>query len=181
MGTRIARQAFLPLPLLLAGCGYQAHNPSPGVTEFHFSTGTYVGMVIIPLVLAAVAVVALLRRGDAVLKVFAAGGLGLLLLVCVTILPGVWRDVVTVDSQGIRQSTGFWWSPKINQIPFAQAKEVRIVRKPSGPENRLSTVWEVVRKDGSTYDIDPGDLWDHVEDELVKLSGEHGVPVRDMR
>src|SRR4029434_2976346 len=95
MGMRIARQPFLLLPLL-AGCGYHAHNPSPGVTEFHFSTSTYVGMVIVPLVLAAVAVAALVRPGDAILKIFAVGGLGLLLLVFVTILPGVGRDVVTV-------------------------------------------------------------------------------------
>jgi hypothetical protein len=168
------------LALLAAGCGFQANQPSAGVTEFHFSSGTYVGIILIPLLLTAVGVVVLLK-GETILKVFAAGGLLLLLLFAVAILPGIWQDTVIVDRQGVRQATGFWWSPTLKEYKFADTRDVRIVRKLSGPESRMSTVWEVTRKNGATFDIDPGDLWDHAEEQIIKLSGEHGVPVRDER
>src|SRR5439155_10168947 len=136
-----------------SGCGYQSVHTSGGVTEFKFGTGTYVGLVVIPLALAAIGVAMILRGRDTTLRVLGAIGLAGLLLICVMILPGVWRDRVVVDSQGVTQTTGFWWAPTVKTMRFADTKEVRLVSKPAGPDQRVQRVWEVHLKNGSTVDI----------------------------
>jgi hypothetical protein len=181
----MAKRAFecillLAAMLCIAGCGVQAKQPSAGVTQFYFSSGTYVGLILIPLLLAAIGV-SVLIKGELILKVFAAGGLLILLLYAVVIFPGIWADTVIVDSQGVRQKTGFWWNQTVKQINYAQTKEVHIVQKPAGPDNRIQVVWEIVRKDNSAYDLNPGDLWDHAEGEIIKSFQQHGVDVRDSR
>ena len=76
MGIRTAPLALIAGLLLFTGCGYQASHPSTGVTAFHFSSGTYVGIIVIPLILAAAGIAAFLfKRDDVVLKIFAIGGL----------------------------------------------------------------------------------------------------------
>ena len=180
MGTRTSQWIALAGLVLIAGCGYQAKQPSTGVTQFYFSSGTYVALILIPLLLAAIGVFVLIKA-ELILKIFAAGGLLVLLLFAVVIFPGIWADTVIVDAQGVRQNTGFWWHQTVKQINYAQTKEVRLVQKPTGPDNRIRVVWEIVRKDNSAYDLNPGDLWDHAEGEIIRSIQQHGVDVRDNR
>src|SRR4051794_40829073 len=111
MRARACMLIFLMLLLVAgSGCGYQSVRTPAGTTEFRFATSTYVAIVAIPLALAAVGIGLIIRGGDATLRVLAGLGLAGLLLISATILPGVWRDRVVVDAQGVTQTTGFWWS-----------------------------------------------------------------------
>jgi hypothetical protein len=161
------------------GCGHQVRSAG-GVDTIYFGSGTYFGVVAVPLaiVLIMIAVAVVGGRGG---KAAAAAVIAVVALFSLAVLPGIWIDRVTLDAQGVTQHTGFWWSQTVKGFKTAEVREIRILRKPSGPENRLQTVWEIHRKSGGTQDIDPGDLWDNGTDYLVPKLRERGITVQDLR
>jgi len=49
------------------------------------------------------------------------------------------------------------------------------VEKPAGTKRRLTIIWEIHEKSGTTRDLDPGDLWESNSDEIIPLLESRGV------
>ena len=89
------------------------------------------------------------------------------------IVPGMYQDRVVITPTEITQTTGFWFAPKVNSFRYADVRSVsiRTVEK----RDHDARLWVVRRKDGTTQEIDPGDLWEFNESLIVtKLRG-YGV------
>ena len=93
--------------------------------------------------------------------------------------PAMLLDRVVVSAENIEQTTGFAWSQNAKGFRFADVSFVRITEKPTGPKRRLSIIWEIHQKDGTTRDIDPGDLWETNSDAIIPLLIKHGVEFRE--
>jgi hypothetical protein len=89
--------------------------------------------------------------------------------------PCMWFDRVVVDHEHIEQTTGFYWSPTVKGFRYADVSFIRITEKPTGPKKRMSLIWEIHEKNGTTRDIDLGDLWEMNSGEIVPLLKSHGV------
>ena len=132
----------------------------------------------IPFGVAAVAVIA-----AAVFFAARNKGLGILSLVVALVSglvfgPAMLFDRVAVTAEHIEQRTGFGWSQTVKGFRFADVSFVRITNKPTGPKRRLSAIWEIHEKNGTTRDLDPGDLWEANSEEIVALLRDHGVEFR---
>lgn len=165
--------------LSAGGCGTQVREDAAGAT-ISFGTGTYVGLVLFPLTIAAVAAYLIVSR-DTGKRVVGLVMIGFVALISVGLLPGIWRDRVTLDAQSLTQRTGFWWSPTVKGFKTADVREIRITRKPSRTDGRMETVWELHEKDGATRDVDPGDLWDNATEYLIPKLQARGITVTDER
>ena len=170
---------YLMTLAILGGCGHQVRSAN-NVDTIYFGSSTYVGVILFPLVIVAgMLVVAIVcGRGG---KAAAAAVIAIVAFFSVAVLPGIWIDRVTLDAQGVTQHTGFWWSQTVKGFKTADVSEIRILRKPSGPERHLQVVWEIHQKNGATKDIDPGDLWDNASEYLIPNLRERGITVQDLR
>ena len=89
--------------------------------------------------------------------------------------PAMLLDRVVVSAENIEQTTGFAWSQNAKGFRFADVSFVHITEKPTGPKGRLSVIWEIHEENGTTRDLDPGDLWESNSEEIVRLLSRHGV------
>ena len=92
--------------------------------------------------------------------------------------PSMLKDRVVVTDKKIEQRTGFFFSQAVKGFGFDDVSFVRITRKPSGPKDRITMVWEIHPSSGSAYDIDPGDLWESNSDEIAEVLQDRGVEFR---
>ena len=90
--------------------------------------------------------------------------------------PMLFFDRVTIDDEAVTQRTGFWFAPTRNRLEFEGTTEVIVLRNGASslPAN---TTWRVVRRDGSTRDFDPGDLWDRYEGSIFNALRSHDIRV----
>jgi hypothetical protein len=132
--------------------------------------------VVVAVVAAAIGIFLLCKRraGLALLGVFAlfvsalAGGF---------FAPTFAMDRVVLDDEKLEQTTGFWWAPTIKGFHLAGVDSVTI-RTATNYQDRQYELWVVKLKDGTTREIDPGDLWDrHAQDILERLKAK-GIAVR---
>ena len=108
-----------------------------------------------------------------------AAGLGFVALIAGLIFgPSMLKDRVIVTDKKIEQQTGFFFAQTVKGFEFSDVSFVRITRKPTGPKNRMAMVWEIHKSNGSTQDIDPGDLWESNSDEIAKVLQDRGVEFR---
>jgi hypothetical protein len=89
--------------------------------------------------------------------------------------PMMYLDRVVVSPTGIVQRTGFWFMPTVKGFAYDDVRFVRVTTERVGPKRRLETIWQVHYLDGSTEDIDPGDLWANNSDTIIPLLQDRGV------
>jgi hypothetical protein len=92
--------------------------------------------------------------------------------------PAMFCDRVIVSTDDIEQRTGFPWSQTVKGFRFGDVSYVHITEKPTGSKRRLTTIWEIHEKNGTTRDIDPGDLWESNSGEIIPLLESRGVEFR---
>lgn len=91
--------------------------------------------------------------------------------------PMLFCDRVTIDDEAISQRTGFWFAPTRNRLEFEGTLEVYLFRSPKG-SRPVNTTWQVVRRDGTTREFDPGDLWDRNEGAILNALRDRHIQVR---
>ena len=89
------------------------------------------------------------------------------------IVPGMYIDAVVITPTEIRQTTGLWFAQKAKGFRYSEVRSVTI--KTVEKENLDARVWVVRRTDGTTQEIDPGDLWEYNEAFVVAKLREYGV------
>ena len=92
--------------------------------------------------------------------------------------PSMLFDRVVVSTDAIEQRTGFVWSQTVKGFRYEDVAHVHVTIKPTGPKRRSAMVWEIHEVDGTTRDIDPGDLWESNSDAIVTILQQHGVEFR---
>jgi hypothetical protein len=99
------------------------------------------------------------------------------LVVGVLLVPGIYMDTVTITPTEIKQTTGFWFSPTVNTVRYSDVQSISIhtVKKRKGGDARR---WIIHRTDGTTRELDPGDLWENNEDFVVKKLRQYGVTIQ---
>lgn len=102
---------------------------------------------------------------------------GIALLAGGIFAPMLAMDKVILDDEKLQQTTGFWFSPTVKGFRLAEAEQIEITTK-RGRKNRVEEVWLVKKKDGSTEEIDPGDLWENNGPDIIKRLREKGIQVR---
>ena len=94
--------------------------------------------------------------------------------------PDMWMDRVVITPTEIRQTMGFWFSPRYT-IGFRYA-DVRLVSIRQVKQRRSThRVWLVSYTSGIQEEISPGDLWDNSQNIIVERLRGFGVqfdPVR---
>lgn len=83
------------------------------------------------------------------------------------VAPMMATDRVTIDTRGIRQTTGWPWAPRTIGFVFDELERVDI-----GPES-----WHFRAKGGQVTEFDPGDLWDLSSPAIAELLQQRGVTV----
>jgi hypothetical protein len=84
-------------------------------------------------------------------------------------------DEITVDQHSVEQRTGFWFSPTRKGFTFAELRRIRIASV--GKSSVAQEVWRLELVDGTTRDLDPGDLWDLHRDEIIRAVEAQGIVV----
>jgi hypothetical protein len=160
--------------VLLAGGCYDVRE-ADGQTTIRFAAWVQALIVTVPLVLL-VGVALFLRRGAAE-QVKPWGLFAVLCAVAVGVVPGICLDTVTITPWRITQRTGFWFLPNEKGFAYAGVGEVSIVDHtlPTRRGLRTERHWIVRYRNGTTEDIDPGDLWDNNEDLVVRKLEAYGV------
>ena len=90
--------------------------------------------------------------------------------------PMLFLDKVRVDSEGVFQSTGFWFSQTHKGFKFDNLERIRIVNEPDYKE-RTKEVWVADYKSGESIAIDPGDLWVMHGTEIIEFMNGEGLVV----
>ncbi len=156
--------------LLLSGC--YAIEDSPERTVIRFAPFWRFVMIAFPVGTVGVCLAACLYRPVRIPAALGAAGVaGLSAL----IVPGMYLDRVVITPTEITQKTGLWFAPMVKGFRYAdvRAVSIRTVQKKNMDVRR----WVVTRIDGTTWEIDPGDLWEYNESVVVaKLRG-YGVRV----
>lgn len=83
------------------------------------------------------------------------------------VTPCLALDRLKVDEFGITHKTGFWFSPTIRGIKYEDVRSICITTA-RDRKNREYEVWIITRKNGLTYEFDPGDLWEIYTIQLIK-------------
>ncbi len=177
-----SRQAILRVMVLAAlaagvgGCGYRIHE-SDGVATIRFTTSTLATVSAGAIAAVVVAAVVVYVRGIENPK--ATLIIGGTVLAVLAIVPGIWMDTVTVGPDGVTQRTGFWFAPTVKGFRFDEVSELSIerrqVKRRRGPDTR--NIWVLRRRDGSTREIDPGDLWEQATPYIIGKMRERGIRV----
>jgi hypothetical protein len=99
------------------------------------------------------------------------------LVIGVGLVPGIYKDTVTITPTEIKQTTGLWFAPTVNLVRYSDVQSISIqtVKKRKGGDARR---WMIHHTDGTTRELDPGDLWENNEAFVVKKLREYGVTVQ---
>jgi hypothetical protein len=156
--------------VLFSFTGCYAVEESPERTVIRFAPVWRFVMIAFPLGLIGVGFVLCyfqLTRIPGAIVVLAVAGLSVL------IVPQMYLDAVVITPTGIDQPTGFWFERKPRGFRYAEVRSISIRTVPEGKSTMR--VWALRRKDGTTQEIAPGDLWNFNETLIVtKLRG-YGV------
>jgi hypothetical protein len=68
--------------------------------------------------------------------------------------PSMAHDRVVVDDAYLEQTTGFWFLPTVTAFQLEAVSSVHLASRDD------DEVWVFQFKDGSTQELDPGDLWE---------------------
>ena len=158
--------------LPLCSFAVQAQQIAPTVFRMPIS------IVLIPVAIAvgliALSLVGVAKRVHPVLCLIP---VGVALIPGLLFAPAMYLDRVEVDADHIEQTTGFFFAPTRKGFEYKDVSYVHI-KQGRDRKNRMVTQWEVHETMGSTRDIDPGDLWDANETEIVNLLKGNGVIFR---
>jgi len=152
----------------ITGC--YAVEESAEKTVIRFSPMSRLAMIAVPLFLLLVGFILCLFRATRV-----AGLLGICatVLLGVLVLPGMYMDTVVITPTGITQTTGLWFSPTVKGFQYADVRSVSILKVQK--QRRTARIWVVQYNNGTTEEIDPGDLWEFNEELVVKKLRGFGV------
>jgi len=109
------------------------------------------------------------RAGGAILGVFG-------LFIVVVFGPILFMDKVTVDETGISQETGFWFDRTQKGILFKDITSLTITTD-NDRKGREYIVWVAEYKSGAIKKVDPGDLWEINDDNIVAILDKFGINV----
>jgi len=90
--------------------------------------------------------------------------------------PMLFLDRVTVDSSGIHQTTGFWFSPTKKGFQFDGLERV-LITTVSDLKGRTIEVWVAEYGSRPSVTIDPGDLWESNGDRIIDYIERAGIDV----
>lgn len=167
-------RVLLPAALLLFVTGCYEVAEAGDVTTVRFSRGVRLLLILIP---AAAAFLALGLMLVPAARFGAKVVLGLVAFVSLTVLPGIYLDTVTVTPTRVEQRTGFWWSRTVKGFNYGDVESVTLAQQPVR-RGGLEGVWLIRRRDGTTAEIDPGDLWDNNTPAIVEKLRGFGVRFR---
>lgn len=91
--------------------------------------------------------------------------------------PALALDRVVLDDEKLEQTTGFWFAPTVKGFRLADTASVTISNT-RDRKNREYEVWIVTMKNGTTREIDPGDLWVMNGPDIIRRLREKGIAVR---
>ena len=91
--------------------------------------------------------------------------------------PAMMMDRVVVNDSEIMQRPGFSWQIT-KGFRFEDVAYVHVTEKRRGAKRRLVMIWEIHKPDGSSYDLDPGDVWVVNSAEIIALLKQKGVEFR---
>ena len=135
-------------------------------------------LVAIPIVIAAglitLSIVGFAKRAHPVLCFIP---LGVALIPGLLFAPAMYFDRVEVHPDHIEQTTGLFFAPRKKGFSYKDVSYVHI-KQGRNQRNRMETLWEIHETNGNARDIDPGDLWDLNESEIISLLKKYGVSFR---
>jgi len=108
---------------------------------------------------------------------------GMLMLLGASLLflfgPQIYFDRVTVTATSIYQNTGYWFAPTKKGFEFKDVASIKIgkVIEKNGFQN---TIWMINLKSGVVHSLDPGDLWDTHNDEIIPLLRKAGIKITEV-
>ena len=134
----------------------------------------------VPVIAVAIAVIAaavgvlLWRRGPTRLALiaFAAAALAGFMFA-----PMLALDRVVLDDEKLEQTTGFWFAPTVKGFRLEDVETIAIGTA-RDRKNREYEVWNVKFKTGQVQEIDPGDLWEMNDRDIIERLKAKGIEVR---
>ena len=93
--------------------------------------------------------------------------------------PMLFMDKVQVDSEGIFQSTGFWFSQTEKGFEFNGLERI-LITEGHDMKNRVIEIWVAEYRSGESVSIDPGDLWESNGQEIVEYMRKEGLKVEKL-
>jgi hypothetical protein len=93
--------------------------------------------------------------------------------------PSLFLDKVQIDSEGIFQSTGLWFSQTQKGFKFSDIDRV-LITEGRDMKNRTIEIWVAEYKSGESVTIDPGDLWESNGIEIIEYMKNNGLKIARM-
>jgi hypothetical protein len=170
-GPLVRRAGLLVVALAAAAAGgCYAVEESAEATVIRFSPVSRLAIVAVPACLVAAGLVLCLFKPTRIVGLLGVAGT---LFLGGLILPGMYMDRVVITPTEITQTTGLWFAPTVKGFRYADVRSVAIRETQRG--RHTSRVWFVQRRDGTTQEIDPGDLWEFNEALVVQKLRGYGV------
>jgi len=98
-------------------------------------------------------------------------------LLGVIVAPMLALDRVVLDDEKLEQTTGFWFAPSVKGFRIGDVEFITIGTATDN-KGRSHEVWNVRLKGGQLLQIDPGDLWEMNDQDIIRRLREAGVDVR---
>lgn len=95
-------------------------------------------------------------------------------------LPGMIMDKIVVTEHSIYHTKGFWFYPTVSGFEFEGIESIRRADQVSYVRKEQVGVWVISYKNGKSIEIEPGDLWDIHEDEIINILAKKGLPLQEM-
>lgn len=90
--------------------------------------------------------------------------------------PMLFLDRVSLDQKRLVQHTGFWFAQTVKGFELSEVDRV-IIKSGRDMKGRIIEIWVAELKNGSTLEVDPGDLWEQNGSAIVDVLEERGIPV----
>lgn len=90
--------------------------------------------------------------------------------------PMLFMDKVEVGPEGIKQSTGFWFTQTKKGLDF-NGLDLVLITKGRDMKNRPIELWIAEYKSGKRIEFDPGDLWESNGRSIISYMEGRGIKV----
>lgn len=159
----------LVIPFLVSGCYDRADRGGQSVYQFAAWVGAAVIGVGLLLAVGGVVLIILKQRWGFLLPLFAA-------FLLIIVAPSMYTDFVVVDADHFEASYGFWFTPSVHNIKFAQLRELRHVAVRDN-KNRIKYEMHCKYMNGTVTVVHCGDLVKNAVPEILSKARAKGVSV----
>jgi hypothetical protein len=102
-------------------------------------------------------------------------------LLLLLLVPSLFLDRVTVDSEQFDLRTGFWFIPTRHHVTFDQLTQIELTKRSRATRRGTQTDYDLVchKRSGEAERVPVGDLMEYAVQSILEAAERKGIPIHD--